>query len=220
MNSRDKILQRLRSVKNPFPSAPDPVSRLEVTPLTGENAKSLTSRFILEAQKLACDVHLAADDLAAVQLILSILEGENSVLTWDFNHIPCPILESALHEAEISVAAYDDATALFGITGAEAALSATGSLVLVSGPGRHRTTSLLPRTHIAVITQDQILPNMESWLVTQRENEHKSFNQAANINIVSGPSRTADIAMELILGMHGPENLHIIIISSGETLVG
>lgn len=214
MNSRDIILARMRAAAKPFPEAQSPDSRLSVTPVIADSQEMVTARFIEEAEELACEVHMAKDDLAAVQIVMKLLAGEKRILAWDFDQIPCSPLESALHEAGISIAAHDNATAQFGLTGADAALAATGSLVIVSGPSRQRTTSLLPHTHIAIITQDQILPNMESWLSTQRQNNLEAFKQRANINIISGPSRTADIAMELILGMHGPKTLQIIIIEN------
>ena len=212
MNSREHILGRMRTAQKPFPAAQSPAKRMAVTPLAADNQDILTARFVQEAQTLSCDVHSVKNAMAATQLILAILEGEKRILAWDFDHIPCSQLKLALHEAKIRVAARDDAYVTFGLTGADAALAATGSLVIVSGPGRHRTTCLLPQTHIAVITEDQILPNMESWVSRQRQKELEAFNQAANINIISGPSRTADIGMELILGMHGPKALQIIII--------
>ena len=214
MNSRENILARLRAAQKPFPSAQPLDDHLAVTPLAADDKEMLTSRFIEEAQKLTCAVHTVEDESAAAQIILTILKGERQILAWDFDQIPCQPLESVLHEAGVIVAAPDDPTAQIGVTGAAAALAATGSLVIVSGPGRQRTVSLLPQTHIAVITEEQILPNMESWLSKQRQNNLEAFDQAANINIISGPSRTADIAMELILGMHGPKALQIIIIAS------
>ena len=214
MNSREKILARMRSAQQPFPSAQSPVERLAVTPIAIDDKEALAARFIKEAQVLSCQVHAVENDIIAAQAILEILAEEKRVLAWDFGQIPCQALETTLHEAGVAVAAPDDPTALSGVTGADAALAATGSLVMVSGPGRQRTVSILPRKHIAIITQDQILANMENWLGEQRKNNLEAFNKAANINIISGPSRTADISMELILGMHGPKTLHIIIISN------
>ena len=213
-NSRDAILGRLYAAQKPFPSAQMPSERLEVSQLAGESRDMLTARFSEEAQKLDCDLHMVSDAYSAIEAILKIIAGEELILAWDFNQIPCPQLEAALHEAGVTVASPGDPSARIGITGVDAALATTGSLVIVSGPGRSRTTGLLPQTHIALITEDQILPNMEIWLERQRQNNLEAFRQAANINIISGPSRTADIAMELILGMHGPSTLHIVIIEN------
>ncbi len=214
MNSRDKILGRLQAAQRPFPSSQTLSERLAVSQFEGATSEMLAARFSEEAQKLDCHIHLAPSSTAAIEALLPILAGEELILAWDFTQIPCPELEMALHEAGIAIATPGDPTARIGITGADAALAATGSLVIISGPGRSRTTALLPQTHIAIITADQIVPNMESWLGQQRQNDLRAFHQAANINIISGPSRTADIAMELILGMHGPSTLHIIIIEN------
>lgn len=55
---------------------------------------------------------------------------------------------------------------------------------------------------------------MESWLAQKRLNDIRA---ASNVVIISGASRTADIAMELILGMHGPRELHIILLKNNES---
>jgi L-lactate dehydrogenase complex protein LldG len=214
MNSREIILKRLRQAQRPFPAAQPPSPRLPVASFSDDDRQALTGRFVQEAEALACQVRLVVDEEKAVQAVINLLQGQEKILAWDFTQLPCPGLETALHEAGIAIAADGDDTALYGITGAEAALAASGSLVIVSGPGRSRTTPLLPQTLIAIITQEQILPNMETWLSRQRQDNLAAFRQSANINIVSGPSRTADIAMELILGMHGPASVQIIIIEN------
>ncbi|MCA9922351.1 MAG: LUD domain-containing protein [Anaerolineales bacterium] len=66
--------------------------------------------------------------------------------------------------------------------------------------------------HIAVLTADQILPDLESWWARQRANGLDQTRSAAKIAVITGPSRTADIAMELVLGMHGPRELHLVIL--------
>jgi L-lactate dehydrogenase complex protein LldG len=212
MNSREDILNKLRAAPAPFPSVPPVTSYLPVTPLDGRDPLALQTRFISEAQALNCHIHLTPSESEAATIVLQLLDGDQRVAAWDFSRIPCLSLSGSLHEAGVTVVPFDDPDVRAGITGADAALAATGSLVMVSGPGRYRSTSLLPQLHIAIITADQILANMENWFAKQRQDNLQSF-QASNINIISGPSRTADIAMELILGMHGPGALHIIIIS-------
>jgi L-lactate dehydrogenase complex protein LldG len=134
------------------------------------------------------------------------------VLGWSFDHISLPGLASALESNHIAVADPRDPSIRVGITGADAGLAATGSLVLAAGRDKYRVTSLLPPMHIAVLRSSQILPDLESWIVVQRKHGLDIFRQTSSIVLISGPSRTADIAMQLIMGMHGPAELHIMLI--------
>jgi L-lactate dehydrogenase complex protein LldG len=96
-----------------------------------------------------------------------------------------------------------------GITGAFAAIAETGTLVLASGPDAPATASLLPETHIAVVSAARIVAHMEDAFALARE----AFGQMPRaINFVSGPSRTADIDQTIVLGVHGPARVHIILI--------
>ena len=96
-----------------------------------------------------------------------------------------------------------------GVTGAFAAIAETGTLVLASGPDTPPTASLLPETHIAVVSAGRIVPHMEDAFALARE----SFGQLPRaINFVSGPSRTADIDQTIVLGAHGPSRVHVILV--------
>jgi len=96
-----------------------------------------------------------------------------------------------------------------GITGVYCALAENGTLMLLSGEDTHATTSLLPETHIAVVPQSRIVRTMEdAWDLLRRERE----SLPRQINFVSGPSRTADIEMTLVLGAHGPFRVHVIVV--------
>ena len=81
-----------------------------------------------------------------------------------------------------------------------------------AAPGKHRVTSLLPPIHIAIVRRNQILADLETWVARQREPGIDRFRALSSIMIISGPSRTADIAMQLVMGMHGPRELHIILV--------
>jgi L-lactate dehydrogenase complex protein LldG len=95
-----------------------------------------------------------------------------------------------------------------GITGVYCALAETGTLMLLSGSSMFATTSLLPETHIAVVPADRIVRCMEeAWDLLRRE----SGTLPRQVAFVSGPSRTADIEMTLVLGIHGPYRVHIIL---------
>jgi len=95
-----------------------------------------------------------------------------------------------------------------GVTGSFCALAETGTLLLLSGEQQHATTSLLPETHVAVVSKKRVVVCMEdAWDLLRKEVGHLP----RQVNFVSGPSRTADIEMTLVYGAHGPFRVHIII---------
>jgi L-lactate utilization protein LutC len=102
----------------------------------------------------------------------------------------------------------DDAmfSADVGITSAAAAIAETGSLVCTSGPDCWRGLSLIPPIHVAVIRADQILPDLLDWFSGPPE------PLPANITLISGPSKTADIEGILITGVHGPGEVHVVVV--------
>ncbi|MSQ52213.1 MAG: lactate utilization protein C [Betaproteobacteria bacterium] len=95
-----------------------------------------------------------------------------------------------------------------GVTGAFAALAETGTLMVVSSPQTPATVSLLPETHIAIVPASRIVAHMEdAWDLARRE-----LGQLPRaVNFISGPSRTADIEQQMVLGAHGPYRVHIIV---------
>jgi L-lactate dehydrogenase complex protein LldG len=211
--SRDEILSRLRRVQPALGAIETEGGHLPVVPLGDLSGPGLLDRFVEQARRLACEVHLPATQAEAIQMILDVLGEERRLLSWDFDQIPLPGLAAAFAAQGIEATTGRDAAVRVGITGADAALSATGSLVLLAGAGRPSLASLLPPVHVAVIRQSQILPDLETWVASLRQQGLDAFQDTASAMIISGPSRTADIAMQLILGMHGPGELHIIILS-------
>ena len=98
---------------------------------------------------------------------------------------------------------------LVGITGAFCAIAETGTLLTVGGPRTPATTSLLPETHIAIVSASRIVRGMEeAWQLARTE--LRQLPRA--VNFISGPSRTADIEQTVTLGAHGPYRVHIVIV--------
>ena len=96
-----------------------------------------------------------------------------------------------------------------GITGAFCALAENGTLMLLSGENTHATTSLLPENHVAIVATSRIVRTMEDgWDLLRRERGVLP----RQVTFVSGPSRTADIEMTLVLGAHGPFRVHVIVV--------
>ena len=92
------------------------------------------------------------------------------------------------------------ASAEIGLTGADAAIAETGSLVLLSGAGKPRAASLLPPTHLAIVRRSDLCASMGEFFAAHAD----AIARTACCTFVTGPSRTADIELTLTLGVHGP----------------
>jgi L-lactate dehydrogenase complex protein LldG len=106
------------------------------------------------------------------------------------------------------------AAALFqsdlGITGAQWAIAETGTLVLESESERHRLTSLIPPVHVCVLEAGNIRQTLgEIFEILQPR-----LSRA--ITFITGASRTSDIELTLAIGVHGPGELHVILIDKDE----
>ncbi len=98
-----------------------------------------------------------------------------------------------------------------GITGCFCALAETGTLVLASGPQTHASTHLLPETHIALVPASRIVKGMEDAFSLLRDERGGENMLPRALNMVSGPSRTGDIELTIVLGAHGPYRVHIVL---------
>jgi len=98
-----------------------------------------------------------------------------------------------------------------GITGCFCAIAETGTLMLCSGPETPAATSLLPETHIAVVPVSRIVAGMEEAWALLRTECGAVLPRA--VNFVSGPSRTGDIEMTIVLGAHGPYRVHLLLVN-------
>ena len=94
-----------------------------------------------------------------------------------------------------------------GITTAQAAIAETGTLVLDSAHERHRLVSLVPPVHIAIIDGSRIYETMGEALSLL----HNGDEISPTVTFVTGPSRTADIELTLAIGVHGPQELYVIV---------
>ena len=99
------------------------------------------------------------------------------------------------------------------ISGVDCALDETGTLALAAKPGQMRGVSLLPPIHVAVMRSTQLVERMEDYLsLLQADTEDLQQTLTSCISFVTGPSRTADIELSLTIGVHGPIELHLIIL--------
>ena len=106
--------------------------------------------------------------------------------------------------------------ACLGISGANSVAADTGAIVLVENEGNIRLTTSLPPVHVAITGVDKILPTLQDAVA-------EALVQAAwaglypptYLNIIAGPSNTADIQHKRVYGAHGPKEFHLILLDNG-----
>jgi L-lactate dehydrogenase complex protein LldG len=93
-----------------------------------------------------------------------------------------------------------------GVSRAAYGLADTGSVVLAAGPDEPRARSLLPPVHVTILDAERILPGLAELFAAL------DGDLPSALAIVTGPSRSADIEQKLVIGVHGPGEVHIVIV--------
>lgn len=219
-------LERLaptREVPHPgaFPTAPLP-----------DGPDAAIAQFTAAIEAVGGRVSRAASTGEAADVILGYLEapewrthdqqGPGAFVAWDAAQLPLPDVAGYVEargarrlDAGVGTSQADRDEdyrrldgAIVGLTGAHAALADTGSVVLVHGEGRGRLVSLLPPVHVALVDVARLHATLGAlWAA-----EPDLIRQSANVVVVTGPSRTADIEMTLTRGVHGPRIVHVVFV--------
>jgi L-lactate utilization protein LutC len=99
-----------------------------------------------------------------------------------------------------------DGRALLAVSRAAAGIAETGSLLLLSGPDTPTRLNFLPDHQLVVLARSQILRHLEdAWPLLDA-------GMPRAVNLVTGPSRTADVEQTIQLGAHGPRCLHVLLL--------
>ncbi|MBW7904593.1 MAG: lactate utilization protein [Phycisphaerae bacterium] len=131
-----------------------------------------------------------------------------------------PELERLLASEHIAIARPGDDAELFAagatITGVAAAIAETGSLIWHAGPGAPRAATLVPPLHVAVVAVEQIVPDLHDYLASLSPVVPAPLSARtplpSHLNIITGPSKTADIEGVLVTGVHGPGRVRAILV--------
>ena len=108
---------------------------------------------------------------------------------------------------EISLDALYDLDA--GVTDVRFAVAETGSLVIDGSRDHGRSLSLVPPVHVAVVERRCLLPDLVDLFARLAHDATR-----ANTVIITGPSKTADIEMNLVTGVHGPGVVHVMLLDT------
>jgi L-lactate dehydrogenase complex protein LldG len=100
-----------------------------------------------------------------------------------------------------------------GLTGTDYALAETGSLVIMPRRGLSRLVSLVPPVHVALVRPEEVLESLHDLFLLRRlEYYQRGGEMGSYLNFITGPSRTADIEMTIVQGVHGPKAVHMVIV--------
>jgi L-lactate dehydrogenase complex protein LldG len=235
MEARDEILARLRrALSGPRPifrersdSSAPPGTPTAVTQADGD-LRSLAKQFGAKLEEVSGSYEILEDAEEAFQRLVQLVkewraEDDEEVLSWASRALPIENLGGLLEESGISLFIPEDlhdestraraARANVGLTSADAAFASTGSIVLASGRGKSRAASLLPLRHLVLVPMSRIHTTVEAWLRTLRHDQALSsfLRVSGQIVFITGPSKSADIELNLTLGVHGPRVVHALI---------
>src|SRR5437588_5700014 len=104
-----------------------------------------------------------------------------------------------------------------GIPGANMAIAETGTIVLVTNEGNADLTTTLPPVHIALFGIDKLVASLDDAVAVLRMLPRSGTGQimSSYVNWITGPSRSADIEQSLTIGVHGPREMHCVILDNG-----
>ncbi|MCL4870339.1 MAG: LUD domain-containing protein [Anaerolineae bacterium] len=214
MNDRETILQAIR---DGLKQAVLPEARPQPPVNTLPRAAATLSTFITELTHVSGQVIQCDTPQAAAQQVAALCQerGWQEALAWEWAEIGCPGLAEALAQAGVRVV-HDDhdphtlAHIPVGLTGAEAGLAESGTLLLRKRAGRSALASLLPPVHIALLPASRVVPDMVSYF--ELVGDAAAFiRDTSNLVFITGPSRTGDIEQVLTLGVHGPKELIVVL---------
>jgi L-lactate dehydrogenase complex protein LldF len=106
-----------------------------------------------------------------------------------------------------------------GISGANAAIAETGTVMIVTNEGNADLTITLPRVHVAVFGIDKVIASLDDAVAILRMLPRSATGQvmSAYVNWVTGPSRSSDIGFHPVMGAHGPREMHCVVLDNGRT---
>lgn len=210
MSSRNVILDQLKMYSSPgssqrktlVPKARKGSIEIFTEKATGAGAKVFLANEVEEAknqikkvlEELDGDIVYSSDKILEDLQIIDIAKTINKVAIEGQ-------LEKKLDYKEI---VFESA---IGITSCSYAIAETGSVVIEHSNSNERLISLAPETYICILSDEKIFENRYMLADILEE----KTEQASAYSIITGVSRTADVAMQVVLGMHGPKNVFIII---------
>jgi len=199
------------------PDAPWTAGADRVEPSIAE-VEDLPNRFLAELHGLGGHGARVPGLEEAREYILGLARDLQAkrLIRWEDGVVYELAIDAPLERAGIAVSVWNDvadplkeaARADIGLSGASYAVAETGSLVLCASPGRGRTVTLLPPTHVAVVPVERLVSRVADIIHLFAGGEELP----SSLWFVTGPSRSGDIEQQQTIGVHGPGDLHVLLL--------
>jgi L-lactate dehydrogenase complex protein LldG len=169
-------------------------------------------RFLEEVKKLSgIGQKFSPSDIDAALDALVREQNVQKATVWETSHLRQLGITETLNSLGVELIPpnadkHEMAQCDLGITEADFLLPETGTLVLRSSAEKPRAVSLLPRIHLAIVRPETLRADMHQVFAEAKDHHYLVF--------ITGPSRTADIELTVTLGVHGPKNLYVWMMSS------
>ena len=221
MTGRDAFLERVRQAVQAGNQA-GKIPKLPERGMVGYQGAGpdLVERFAAMLQAAGGQFRQVADLAQAQSAIVDLIQSRQAqrVLLGSSSLLDRLALGGILEQRGLEVialprtAAGQERDALFAadiaVTGADYLIAETGSLALLAGPDRPRLESLLPPVHIVVEERARLLPDLFDLF----ERLEPGSGLPSCVTLVTGPSKTGDIELKLVTGVHGPGEVHVFLL--------
>lgn len=214
----DSIRHRTRGGQYKPTKAPDIAWTSTGAPREREPIEDLPLRFLEELEALGGHGERVESYEEAGEYVLSLAKERKAELLvrWDVEELEWLEVELPLREAGVEVAVWRDledfrevaAKADIGLSTAEWAIAETGSLVIEGGPTKGRSVTLLPPVHVAIVPVGRVLTTVPDVIAKYAASDRVP----ANFTFHTGPSKSGDIEMTLAVGVHGPGEVHVVLV--------
>ncbi len=177
------------------------------------------TRFAAELTAAGGQCRVVADGVAAAEAVLEIVRaaqgrrvllGRGPVL--DPLELPRRLREAGVEASDADAGREAAFAADVGVSGVDYLVAETGSVVVRSGPGQPRWLSLLPPVHVAVAERGQFVPDLFDLFERTPDGERPRL--PASLSLITGPSKTGDIELRLVTGVHGPGQVYVVLIDA------
>ncbi|MDN5893680.1 MAG: lactate utilization protein C [Nocardioides sp.] len=198
MSAREEILARVREALSGVERDPDPVDSPRITALTDH--ETLVDLFAERVADYRAVVERCASDELPERVAAALSDAGSVVVAPDLDlEVP-----RSVHDTDLTSGELDGIDAV--VTTAAVGIAETGTIVLDHGPGQgRRAISLVPDTHVCIVYADQVVHDVPDAVAL--------LDPTRPLTWISGPSATSDIELSRVEGVHGPRNLHVVIVS-------